>query len=354
MTDVSDRGLERAETSPQLAVIIPTLNEAATLPGLLTQLRQQQQIDLEVILADGGSCDATPQTARDFAVRILTTQAGRGRQMNRGAAQTRAPLLLFLHADSTLSTPTQLAEAVQALQRAWQGSGHRRVGGHFRLRFARSRPGRDLVYRYYEAKSALNRAECTNGDQGFLLARDFFEQLGGFDESLGFLEDQRLAEKIRRQGQWITLPGELLTSARRFEVEGLARRLLLSAMIMTLHHIGMHDFFQRADSVYRRQDRTEKLRLGPFFTLIDSLNREAGGHIRRQRWLATGRYALGHLWQPCFFLDVVLHHHLGGERHWFLGCHDLALKPLVRFKPLHYLAAGVVWLVYQGLQRLIR
>ncbi|MGD8933084.1 MAG: hypothetical protein PVI52_10980, partial [Chromatiales bacterium] len=101
-------------------------------------------------------------------------------------------------------------------------------------------------------------------------------------------------------------------------------------------------------------DRTERLRLGPFFTLIETLNREAGGRIRRQRWLATGRYALGHLWQPCFFLDVLLQHHLGGDRRWFLHCHDLALRPLVRFKALQYLAAGMLWLVYQALRRLIR
>jgi rSAM/selenodomain-associated transferase 2 len=342
------------QPAPQLAIIIPTLNEATCLPPLLEQLRAQQGIAAELIIADGGSADDTARIAREFAAQVVTSAAGRGRQMNRGAAQTRAPLLLFLHADSRLSSPTQLAEAMQALQQAWRGKNHPRVAGHFRLRFTRTQPGQDLTYRYYEEKSALNRAECTNGDQGFLLARAFFDQLGGFDESLGFLEDQRLAHKIRQQGQWITLPGELVTSARRFEVEGLGRRLLLSAIIMNLHAIGMHDFFQRAHSVYRSQDRTERLRLGPFFELIDNLNQEAGGQTRRRRWLASGRYALGHLWQPCFFLDVLVEYRLGLKRRWFLGCHDRVLSPLTRFRPLHYLAAGVLWLAYRLMQRLIR
>ena len=340
--------------SVRLCVIIPTLNEAQHLPSLLGQLQQQQGIELELIVADGGSDDATLRVARECAARVVTSEPGRGRQMNRGAALAGCPLLLFLHADSSLDSPAQLAEAVQNLQQTWQACGHSRVAGHFRLRFVRSRPGRDLVYRYYEEKSALNRAECTNGDQGLLLARDFFEELGGFDESLGFLEDQRLAEKIRQHGRWITLPGELLTSARRFEVEGLGRRLLLSALIMNLHAIGMQEFFHRATAVYRTQDRTGRLKLAPFFALVEQLNREAGRQLTRQRWLAAGRYALGHLWQPCFFLDVLLQHRLGRERRWFLRCHDRVLAPLWRFKPLHYLAAGVLWLGFKLMQRLIR
>jgi len=137
-------------------------------------------------------------------------------------------------------------------------------------------------------------------------------------------------------------------------VEGLGRRLLLSAMIMTLHNIGMHEFFQCAASVYRSQDRTERLRLRPFFDLIDELNRAAGGRVSRQRWLAAGRYALGHLWQGWFFLDVLLQYRLGLERRWFLRFHDLAIQPLLRFRALQYPATGLLWLGYKLMQRLIR
>ncbi len=319
----------RGAENPQLAVIIPTLNEADCLPSLLQQLREQQGLDLELIVTDGGSSDDTSRIATDYGARWLATETGRGRQMNRGAAQARAPLLLFLHADSALTSPSQLAEALAVLQQAWDRLGHQRVAGHFRLRFRRSQPGRELAYRYYEEKSALNRAECTNGDQGCLLAGRFFEELGGFDESLGFLEDQRLAERIRRQGRWITLPGTLVTSARRFEVEGLGRRMLLSTLIMTAHAIGLHEFFQRSASALPQSGPHRKASAGP---LLRSHRRAESGSRRRGSagnagWppvatptVTSGSHAF--FWTCCCGTDSV------SSATGFCALHDRVFKPL--------------------------
>lgn len=342
------------DKSPQLSVVIPTINEADSLPTLLDQLGKQQGITLDLIVADGGSCDGTQQIARKFDAKLIETESGRGRQMNQGAALASTPLLLFLHADSCLTTATQLAEAVKALQATQEQLGHERVAGHFRLRFQRSLPGHDLAYRYYAEKSALNRRECTNGDQGLLLTSHFFEELGGFDESLWFLEDQRLAETIRQQGYWITLPGELATSARRFEQEGLGRRMVLSALIMNFHAMGLTDFFHRAGAVYRNQDRTGKLRLGPIFNLIDDLNREAGGQVSRQRWLATGRYVFGHAWQLFFWLDVALEHRFGKRKRSFLPFYDRLIGPLAGLRPFHAITAGLTWLWYISYRWLLK
>lgn len=337
----------------QLAVVIPALNEADQLPRLLDQLYEQSNIELEVVVVDGGSTDRTVGIAKQSGAKVIETQPGRGRQMNRGAASTSAPLVLFLHADSQLSSASQLAEAVQLLKSTQQQLGHTRVAGHFRLRFRRTQAGQDLAYRYYEAKSALNRSECTNGDQGFLLARHFFAQLGGFDESLWFLEDQRLAEKIRQRGQWITLAGELGTSARRFEQEGLGRRMLLSAMIMNLHAIGLNEFFQRSKAIYRSQDSTAKLRLRPIFNLIAKLNREAGPQTSRRRWLASGRYACGHSWQLFFWLDIALEG-LGKRRRNLLPLYDRFIAPLSDNRLCYLAASGGLWLWFHTIRLLLR
>ncbi|MCB1758996.1 MAG: TIGR04283 family arsenosugar biosynthesis glycosyltransferase [Gammaproteobacteria bacterium] len=337
--------MESAEA--RLAVIIPTLNESDSLGALLDQLGQQRNIDLQIIVADGGSGDGTATVASSRCVELSRSEPGRGRQMNQAAKLARAPFLLFLHADSRLTADDQLIRALQALEESIDALECDRVAGHFALHFRRSRSGNGLAYRYYERKSTLNRAECTNGDQGFLLSRHLFEELGGFDESLWFLEDQRLAERLRQSGRWITLPGVLETSARRFEKEGLGRRMILSALIMNFHSMELEAFFHGADCIYRNQDRTGRLQLAPIFALIHRLNREAGLRATHQRWRATGHYVLGHAWQLFFFLDVLIDRGSTGSRQPFLRLHDHIFRPLTNFAPFDYLTAALTWIWYR-------
>ena len=189
-----------------------------------------------------------------------------------------------------------------------------------------------MAYRYLEEKSACNRVNTTNGDQGLLLRREFFFRLGGFDESLPFLEDQGLAEKIRAEGRWITLPGTLQTSARRFESEGFHRRYILMSMIMGLYSIGEKEFFVRAPGVYRLQEETGRLCLSPFFRLLRRMMFEwgAGGSLRI--FYRLGRYVRQNSWQLFFFIDVCLRPQLGVSRYPFLTFHDRIFAPATNFK----------------------
>ena len=98
-----------------LSIIIPTLNEAEHLPALLDDLKQQQNISLEIIVGDGGSTDATRAVAEAYGVSFVSAKPGRGAQMNAAARKATGEYLLFLHADSRLDDPNLLADAVQAL-----------------------------------------------------------------------------------------------------------------------------------------------------------------------------------------------------------------------------------------------
>lgn len=331
---------------PLLSVILPVLNEAEILPAVLEDLRRQEAIAIEIIVADGGSSDTTRQVAETLGARVVEARQGRGAQMNAAAAQASGAFLLFLHADSRLSDPHLLRDALVALRRADQQTD--RVAGHFSLRFQRTRKDNALAYRFLEAKSALNRVNTTNGDQGFLLSRRLFHRLGGFDESLPFLEDQRLAEKIRLQAHWITLPGSLITSARRFESEGFHRRYLLMGLMMLFFSIGETQFFRRAPGVYREQRDTGRLRLSPFFTLIVSMIRHDWG-LRGTLHLIfrSGRYLRQNAWQPFFFLDVCLRPLLGDSRAPLLWLHDRFIAPCLRFGVVDGLI-GLIFFVAWG------
>jgi len=235
-----------------LSIIIPVLNEATTLPTLMTALAAQRDIRLEILVADGGStddtltcCEATA-AALQLSLQGIQTAPGRGQQMNAASRLARAEELLFLHADTTLDDPQLLARAWTCMQQARAAAGNGHIAGHFGLHFKRSRSDHDSSYYFYEAKSFLNRRDCINGDQGFWLSRAYFQDLGGFDESLDYMEDARLANHIFDHGAWITLPGRLDTSARRFEAEGLGRRQTLNALLCNFERIGLHSFFSAA------------------------------------------------------------------------------------------------------------
>ncbi|MBF0589364.1 MAG: glycosyltransferase, partial [Magnetococcales bacterium] len=218
-TDVTHSG---PTPKPDLTVIIPALNEPHTLEALLGDLGAQTGLRLDILVADGGSDTTTINILKKHDIRRIKSPPGRGRQMNRAAQKARGTMLLFLHADSRITRPDLLAEAMAQYRKVEAQRGFDRLAGHFPLRFATRQQPPHPAYRFYERKTTLNRPQVINGDQGMLISRRFFYELGMFDASLPFMEDQKMAAHIFERGEWITLPGHLHTSARRFEEEGLA------------------------------------------------------------------------------------------------------------------------------------
>jgi len=293
-----------------LSIVVPVLNEAACLPELMAGLCRQQCIDFELVLSDGGSVDDTVDLARRlsqkalFPCRVVCGPPGRGRQLNAGAHESSGHTLLFLHADSTFDDSKALAMGLAALEKEISASGDECLAGHFTLRFRRRDSGPSPAYYYYEAKACLDRPGCIHGDQGFMLRKSFFEQVGPFDESLGFLEDDRLAAAISRAGRWILLPALLATSARRFEQEGLYARQVLNVLIVALEAAGRNDFLQALPELYRQQRNTGKLRPGSLFRPIHQKLKALPAGERRQFWNSAGKFLARNLWQFFLYLDV--------------------------------------------------
>ena len=310
---------------PELSVIVPVLNEAAVLPALLTQLKQQQGIAVQIVVADGGSSDSSVAIAEAAGATVLRTAAGRATQMNAGAAIADAEHVLFLHADSGLPDTQLLRRALDALLAEQHGADSQPVAGHFALRFIGEHSGQQHTppfgYRYLQTKTALNRENTTNGDQGLLISRADFNAQGGFDDSLPFLEDQRVAEQLRREGRWITLPARLDTAARRFESEGFVRRYTLMSIMMGLFAIGAMQFFRRAGDVYRHQQDTRRLQLAPFLSVAWSVLLELSWRER----IALGRYVARNAWQFALMCDVWRDRSLG------TGAPEPAAPPTLRF-----------------------
>src|SRR5438045_5536496 len=113
--------LPGARAGPRLSIIIPTLNEGDILAVQLASLAPLRERGVELIVVDGGSADASIDAARRAADRLVAASRGRARQMNAGAAMAKAPILLFLHADTRLPPNADLLidEKLVATGRGW-------------------------------------------------------------------------------------------------------------------------------------------------------------------------------------------------------------------------------------------
>jgi rSAM/selenodomain-associated transferase 2 len=211
----------------RLSVIVPTLDEEATIASTLARARRPG--DVELVVVDGGSRDETVHVARPLADRVLDAPRGRAAQMNAGAAAARGAVLLFLHADTRLPDdyPALVADALAPADV---------VGGRFDIRL--DAPG--LAYRVIERLIGL-RSRLTGvatGDQAIFVRRDAFVRVGGYP-AIPLMEDIALCRALKRAGRMAALRDVVVTSARRWQRDGLVRTVALMWTLRLAYYAGV-------------------------------------------------------------------------------------------------------------------
>ena len=209
-----------APTPPRLSLIIPALNAAQSLDATLdaaldTALRvtgdAPAALDLDLVVIDGGSTDATRATAQARGARLFESAPGRGRQLAAGARHADADWLLFVHADTRL--PAHWADVVT---RFIADPLNAERAGYFRLRFDVSSAGARRV-----AALANWRARTFGlpyGDQGLLIHRTLYDAVGGYGD-LALMEDVELVRRIGPM-RLRPLPATVVTSAAKYQTGG--------------------------------------------------------------------------------------------------------------------------------------
>ena len=113
---------ERDGESLELSVVMPCLNEAATVGACVKKAvdaLKQHGIRGEVIVADNGSTDGSQQLAKDFGARVVhVEQRGYGSALQAGIAAARGQFVLMGDADDTYDF-SQLGEFVAKLRQGY-------------------------------------------------------------------------------------------------------------------------------------------------------------------------------------------------------------------------------------------
>lgn len=212
----------------RLTVVVPCLNEASALPGLLDSLQPLRARGCELVVVDGGSEDGTPALARPWADRVIEAPRGRAVQMNAGAAAAAGDVLIFLHAD------TRLPEDADRLVREGLARSRRRWG-RFDVRIAGAHPLLRVIAAAMNARSRITG--IATGDQAIFVTREAFAAAGGFPD-LPLMEDVALTRKLKRLTRPLCLKEPATTSGRRWEKHGVLRTALLMWRLRLAYALG--------------------------------------------------------------------------------------------------------------------
>jgi rSAM/selenodomain-associated transferase 2 len=211
----------------RLTIVLPVLDEAAIIVDALQALAPLRARGAEVVVADGGSSDGTPNLAQPFADRVIAAPRGRGAPMNAGAALGTGEMLLFLHADTALPDDADHLVARALAQRAW---------GRFDLRIAGRQPLLAIVARMINWRSRITGV--ATGDQAIFVTREAFDAVGGFPD-LPLMEDIAISRRLKRLCRPLCIATPVITSGRRWEYHGVIRTIVLMWRLRLAYYLGV-------------------------------------------------------------------------------------------------------------------
>ena len=206
-----------------LTIVIPARNEALLIPRLLESLLNQdypQIRNTQVLVADAGSTDGTPDIVRSFEGRLRVEVIPGGVPSvgrNNGAAKADTRYVLFIDADVQPANKSLIRRALEtAIQKKLECVTTNII----------CRDGSWLDKALYLGNNLFQYLSCLHHPFStgmfMLFEKSRFDALGGFNSNILFAEDYFLSKQVKRNKFGI-VRGGIYTSNRRFRKMGHAR-----------------------------------------------------------------------------------------------------------------------------------
>lgn len=209
---------------PDVALVIPVLDEERALPDLARTLARLDPQPAEIIAIDGGSADGTRTLIDAAGWRLLETERGRAVQINAGVAAARAPIVCVLHADTALPE-----DAIAVMQRIMVDPKIALAGftplicGPQKTRWGTSFHNWIKTWYaplFFRPHLFMRGVRLLFGDHAMFFRRETFEAAGGCDPGALVMEEADLCIKFARFGRIRLVPRIVRTSDRRIAAWG--------------------------------------------------------------------------------------------------------------------------------------
>lgn len=248
------------------SIVIRAYNEEQHIGRLLTGISRQTLQNVEIILVDSGSTDATTAIAARYPVRVLHIQPDEftfGRSLNMGIAQANNELVVIASAHVYPVYPDWLERLLAPFSDPKVGLSYGKQRGHPDAQFSE----RQVFSHWYPDASDSRQSHpfCNNANAA--IRRELWEQ-HPYDESLTGLEDLEWARWAMQAGHAIAYIAE--------------------AEVVHVHNetpTGVYNRYRREAMAFKRIFPQERFSLGDFLRLVSTNLANDSLHAYRQREL---------------------------------------------------------------------
>ncbi len=210
-----------------LTVIIPTLNEEKTqiLPQILSSIPKNDRI--YTLVVDSGSTDRTLEVVKQYQTSVVHIKGQtRAERLSFGIQSAQTDMVLLQHPRSLLPSEAYVYLAQRHKTLNWGGFTHQFDIDHWLLNFTS----------FYSNRIRPKTSRILYLDHCIFLRKSLIEENLPLPE-MDIFEDTHISRLLARSGPPEVLPLASVTSAIRFQTNGVYRQALMNQVLKVGYHL---------------------------------------------------------------------------------------------------------------------